>query len=470
MEIEKSPSRRNFLKAAAAGSAWALVPGCGHGENDQPAQSPAAEPLGSPGLKINPPPLKTVRVGLVGAGERGAYLLQILLGIEDVHVNAVCDLVESKVARAQQLVVDRRRPKPEGYAGPKADFRQLCQRDDVDLVINATPWQLHAQVCLAALAAGKHVATEPPVATTVEQCWQEIEAAAKANRHCTLLENYCYQREVMLVWNMVRQGLFGEIMHLEGGYQKDGRDSELRTAADGSPGWRGQFRKDRKGNVFPTHDVGPLSQWLDINRGDRFEYLVSMGGNARALNEYGAKHLGPDSYLATTHFDMSDINVSLLRTVKGRTVYLISDTLLSRPQPRNVYRLLGSKGIYDRTLDKIYLEGRSPQRDRWGGDWEPLAKYYNEFDHPLWRDLRSRALGSGTGGSDYLCLYRLIHSLRGGTPPDIDVYDAATWSSIVELSEKSAQGRSQAVDFPDFTRGQWKTMPPRSWEREQSGG
>ena len=319
---------------------------------------------------VGPAPLGVVRVGLVGMGDRGTYLLGILLSIEGVEIRAVCDLVESRVARAQQLVEQRHRARPEGYSHGDADYQRLCDRNDLDLVVNATPWTLHAAVCLAALAAGKHVATEVPAAVTVDQCWQLVEAAEKSGKHCMLLENFCYQRDVLMIWNLVRRGLFGEVMHAEGGYQKDARDVELHQSGDGSLAWQGEFHRRRKGNVFPTHDVGPISQWLDIHRGDRFDYLVSMGGGARGLNEYGAQYLGPDHPLTTTRFDMSDINLCLLRTVKGRTVYLISDTLLSRPQPRSLYRLMGTKGIYDRTLDKLYLEGKSPRRDRWHGDWE----------------------------------------------------------------------------------------------------
>jgi predicted dehydrogenase len=454
----KETGRRNFLIGAmAAGSAWTLANSSG------PAgQQPPSPPEGArrPPAEIRPAPLETVRLGLVGAGDRGTYLLYLLLGMEGVHVRAVCDVVEGKVARAQRLAEERHLPKPEAYVRGDADYLRLCQRDDLDLVVNATPWPLHTPVCLAALQAGKHVATEVPAALSVEDCWRQVEAAEQANKHCMLLENYCYQRDVLMIGNLIRKGFFGEIMHAEGGYQKDGRDADLKLNPDGSLGWQGQIRKNCRGNTFPTHDIGPLAQWMDIHRGDRFDYLVSLGGNARAFNEYGAQYFSPSHPLATTHLDMSDINVCLIRTVQGRTISLLSDTLLSRPQPASLYRLMGSKGAYDRTTDKLYIEGKSPRRDRWHGQWEAVTKYYEEFDHPMWRDLRVRALASGQRAGDYLCLYRLVKALRNGSRPDIDVYDAAAWSSIVELSERSARHRSQAVDFPDFTRGRWKTTPP----------
>lgn len=440
--------RRDFLANAATAAAGTLaaLPAIGGlaPQTAAAAKGEAAAPIG---------------VGLVGAGDRGTYLLRILLGVEGVQIRAVCDPEENQLRRAQHLVEEQRQPKPEGFSNGPADYRRLCERKDVDLVVNATPWPLHGAVCLAALQAGKHVATEPPLAPTVEECWQLIEAAEKAKKQCALLENYCYQRDVLLVRNLIRQGLFGELMHAEGGYQKDARDTDFRPDAAGHLGWQGEFRKSRMGNVYPTHDLGPVAQWLDINRGDRLDYLVSMGGGARGFNEYAAQYLGRDNPLATRKFDMSDINLCLIRTVKGRTIYLISDTLLSRPQPRNLYRLLGSKGIFDWTLNKLYLEGKSPKRDRWQGDWESVAAYHDEFDHPIWRELRNRTLGSGYGAGDYLCVDRLIRALRAGVPADIDVYDAATWSSVVELSERSARNRSAAVDFPDFTHGRWKTGP-----------
>lgn len=444
--MERPANRRSFLKTTAA---------LGLAMTSSGVAASASAPL-----EIEAKPLDTVRLGLVGVGDRGTYLLNLLLGVEGVEVRAVCDPLATKAARAQSLVEERRQPKPDAYTRGEEDYLRLCQREDLDLVVNATPWQFHTPVCLAALKAGKHVATEVPAALSVDECWQQVEAAEQAKRHCVMLENYCYQRDVMMILRMVREGLFGEVVHAEGGYQKDGRDSDLRMNPDGSLGWQAQLRTRRRGNTFPTHDAGPLAQWMNIHRGDRFDYLVSMGGNARALNEYGLQHFGPNHAMATTRFDMADVNVCLLRTVKGRTAYLLSDTLLSRPQPRNVYRLLGSKGIFDQAIDKLYLEEKSPKRDRSHGDWDPVAKYYPEFEHPLWKALRAKAIGTGRGGGDYLCVFRLIDALRRGRQPDMDVYDAAAWSSIVELSERSARERSRPIDFPDFTRGRWQTRQP----------
>ncbi len=456
--MEKHVDRRNFLRnSLAAGSGLVLA-------NAFSPLAPTATGSPLPGSPTDIPmkPLERVRVGFVGVGGRGTDLLQVLLNVEGAEIKAVCDLQEDRVKRAQQLVTRAGGAQPEGYSKGETDYQNLCSRNDLDLVINATPWQKHNAINVFALNAGKHVATEVPAALTVAECWQQVEASEKNQKHCIILENYCYQRDVMLLVNMLRQGLFGEVMHAEGGYQKDARYYDIQFDAKGDLTWQGQFRKGQKGNMYPTHDIGPIAHWLDINRGDRFEYLVSMGSNAYSFNDYGKENLGPDHFLTKTKFDMSDINVSLIHTAKGRTIYLIFDTLLSRPEPRNVYRLLGTKGIYDRTTGNLYAEGVSKTIDKKHGvgQWDSLDKLYDRYEHPLWKALGEKAGSSGHGGGDFMMLYRLIKSFQTGSPPDINVYDAATWSAIIELSDQSARNKSKPVEFPDFTRGKWKTNAP----------
>ena len=443
--------RRAFLKnTIAAGTGLAV------GAGSRPADA-AAVPQDPP-PQVDAAPIDNVRIGFVGVGRRGSGLVRQLLRIQGLEIRAVCDIVEDKVQRTQQVVQQSGQPKPAGYSRGETDYRRMCDREDLDLVITATPWLLHVPVSVAAMNAGKHAATEVPAAMTVEGCWKLVEASEKNHRHCVLLENTCYFREVMCVLNLVRQGFFGEPMHAEAGYQKDARFYDL--TADGGFTFAGEFSKNHKGNVYPTHDVGPLAQWMDINRGDRFDYLVAMAGNARSFNLYGEKYYGPDHHLSKTKFEMADISTCLIQTVKGRTIYLILDTHLSRAKARHIYRLMGTTGVVDATTDGIYLEGKSPSKDRWHGQWESLEEYCRESPHPLWRDLETKAIGSGHGGADYLCLYRLIESLRTGTPPEIDVYDAAAWSAIIELTDRSARNRSLPQEFPDFTRGKWKTNPP----------
>ncbi len=416
--MNHSCDRRSFVKlGAAAGTAWAVGRDC----------------LAADTANLKARAIDRVRVGLVGIGSRGSLLLNVLLGLEGVEVRAVCDLVPERVAKAQDLVVAAKQPKPSGYSRGETDFKRLCDSEDLDLVINATrPWKWHVPISLAAMTTGKHAATEVPAAETIEDCWRLVDTAEKTQKYCVMLENCCYFREAMLVHHMLRKGLFGALRHCEAGYQHYG--GKARPASPGRP-------KDDKvytANSYPTHPIGPVAQWMDINRGNRFDYLVSMSAEGTRDKQH------------------ADINTSLIRTVQGQTVTLYFDTKLPRPYDL-IYRVQGTRGICMATSDKIYIEGRSPKADT----WESMEPYFQEFEHPLWKSLgESARQHGGHGGGDWMEMHRLIKALRTGTPPDMDVYDAATWSCITELSEKSVAKRSSPMDFPDFTRGRWKNTPP----------
>ena len=410
--------RRSFLRiGAAAGTAWALRRECS-----------AAEASG-----VKAQPMDRVRTGLVGIGRRGTWLLRLLLDLEGVEVRAVCDIIPERVAKAQDMVTAAKQPKPTGYSRGETDFKRLCETEELDLVVNATrPWKWHVPISVAAMTAGKHAATEVPAAETIDECWQLVETAEKWQKYCVMLENCCYFREVMLVHHMLRKGLFGQLRHCEAGYQHYAGRARPATAKGPKGG------KVYTANSYPTHPIGPVAQWMDINRGNRFDYLVSMSADGTGGNQ-GA-----------------DINTSLIRTVNGQTITLYFDIRLPRPYDL-IYRVQGTGGICMATTDKIYIEGRSPKPE----SWESMEPYYEEFEHPLWKAQGEKALShGGHGGGDWLEMHRLIQALRTGTPPDMDVYDAASWSCITELSEKSVANRSSPMDFPDFTRGRWKTTPP----------
>lgn len=412
--------------------------------------------------EIKTQPIDMVQIGFVGVGGRGTGLLRQLLRIDGCQVTAVCDPMQDRVSRAQALVKEAGFPEPAGYSKGDTDYERMCQTEDLDLVITATPWLDHARICVAALNTGKHAATEVPAAQTVEECWQMVEASEKAGKHCMILENYCYFREVMCVLNMIRHGLFGEPMHVYAGYQKEAMYYSLNR--DGSLTFAGEG-KLMMGNIYPTHHGGPSAQWLDVNRGDCFDYLVSMGNFGRAFNLAAAELYGPDHPTATRKFHMTDISNTLIRTKKGRSIHLILDSISPRPH-RHYFRLQATKGIYENIEKRIHIHGRSPGEWTQKGEphvnreWESIDDYFPEYEHPLWRDVGEKARSSGHGGGDYLMLYRIIQSLHTGTYPDIDVYDTAAWSCIVELSNLSAENRSNPVDIPDFTRGKWKTRRP----------
>jgi predicted dehydrogenase len=328
----------------------------------------------------------------------------------------------------------------------------LCETEDVDLVFNSTPWEWHVPVCTAAMKNGKHTAVEVPAAMTVDDCWALVEHAEKYRKHCVMMENCNYGRSELMVLNMVRQGLFGEILHAEGGYMHDLRSVKFSARGEGL--WRRAWATKHNGNLYPTHGLGPVANCLDINRGDRFEYLVSMSGPSRGLQQWAQEHFPSDAPQRAERYVLGDVNVSLIRTARGRTIVVSHDTNLPRPYSR-INLVQGTRGLFQGYPDRVYIEGRSPQHQ-----WEPADVYRTPFDHPLWTDLTSRAAGAGHGGMDYLEDYRLIKCLREGLPTDMNVYDAASLSAIVQMSEQSNARRSSAVDFPDFTRGRWKTAPP----------
>jgi predicted dehydrogenase len=436
--------RRTFFKLGSAAGVGLLLSGTNEPEFvPHPADPP---------VEFAVPPVETVRVGFVGIGKRSSSLIRPLLQLQGVRICAVCDIIEDRVAKAQAMVVEAGQSPPAGYSHGETDFKRMCERDDLDVVVNAAPWEWHVPICLAAMQAGKHAFTEVPAAVTEEGCWQLVETAEKTRRHCVIMENCCYFRNVMMVLNMVRKGMLGEMLHCEAGYQHY-RIANNVFDAEGHLLWCGEHEANRNGNLYPTHAVGPVGQWLNINRGDQLDYLVSMSGKSRGLNIYAEEHFGPDHPLAQKHYALGDINATLIRTKNGCTITLYHDTQAPRPYDL-IYRVQGTKGLYMGTLDKIYVEGRSS-----GDQWEDIQPYVQEFDHPLWKATDAATAGHGHGGSDYVMLYRLIQSLRTGTPTDIDVYDAAAWSVIAPLSERSVANRSCPVDFPDFTRGAWRTRP-----------
>ncbi|OGD24979.1 MAG: hypothetical protein A2Y56_05210, partial [Candidatus Aminicenantes bacterium RBG_13_63_10] len=338
--------------------------------------------------------------------------------------------------------------KPAGYSRGPRDFERLCETEDLDLVFNATPWEWHVPISVAAMRNGKHAATEVPAAVTLEECWELVETAEKNKKHCIMMENCCYDRPEMLCLNLVKKGLLGEIIHAEAGYLHDLRD--VKFSGVGESLWRPQHSVKRDGNLYPTHGLGPVSQCLDINRGDYYETLVSMSTKSLGLNLYCATKFGPDSPQARQRYKLGDVNVSLIRTFNGATITLYHDTSSPRPYSRK-HVVQGTAGIFERWPERVYIEGRSPQPHR----WETLDAY-EEHNHPLWQTVGDRSEGEGHGGMDYLEDYRLIECLRRGAPLDMDVYDAAAWSAVAELSERSVAGKGRPVKFPDFTRGGWR--------------
>ncbi len=439
--------RRDFLKTGAAASIGAAVSaialsGC---ESNQRSLDTA------PGLpKVAP--IEKVRMAFVGVGNQGSNHVKNFMRIDGVEIVAICDIVPEKVARIQNMLTEAGYTKPKGYSSGNFDFVKMCETEELDLVFTATPWNWHVPVCVAAMKNGKHAATEVPAAVTLDECWELVETAEKYNRHCVMMENCNYGRRELTVLNMVRQGIFGELIHAACGYLHDLRDNKTGDNYEGQ--WRIYHSIKRNGNLYPTHGLGPVANCLNINRGDQFDYLVSMSSNSRGLKEYAVKTLGAESEFGRANYALGDVNVSMIKTKKGMTITLYHDTNLPRPYSR-IDLVQGTKAISMGYPDQIHIEGRSPAHQ-----WEPLEKYEAEFEHPLWKKIGELAKGAGHGGMDFLEDYRLIQALRTGTPTDMDVYDAAALSCVSELSELSVANKSKPIDFPDFTRGLWKNRDP----------
>jgi len=433
--------RRDFLRTTAG----AVVAG---------AAAPLVTPLESAQITtpFAAPPLELVRIGYVGIGGMGSAHVNNLLKIPGCRITAVCDVNPERTAWAVKAITGAGHPEPAVFNRGPRDFERLCAEADLDLVYNATPWEWHVPICLAAMKHGKHAAVEVPAAMTVDDCWALVEAAEKHKRHCVMMENCNYGRMEMLAFHMVRKGLFGEIVHAEGGYLHDLREIKFSKTGEGL--WRRAWSSKVNGNLYPTHGLGPVANCMDINRGDRFDYLVSMSGPSRGLQNWAKEHFPPDAAERKERFVLGDVNVTLVKTANGRTIYVNHDTNLPRPYSR-IHIVQGTKGLFQGYPDRVYVEGRSrPHR------WDQANDYLQEFDHPLWKDIAERAAGAGHGGMDYMEDYRLIKCLREGLPTDMTVYDAAALSSLVGLTAQSVSRRSRPVDVPDFTRGRWRAHPP----------
>jgi len=434
-------ARREFLIAGTVGAAAALA--TLRARNAEAQTAPAA-----PVVEFRVPKIDPVRIGYVGVGGMGTSHVRNLLRIPGVELRAICDIVPDHVERAQKLVVDAGQPKPDGYANGPEDFRRLCDRTDLDLVYNATPWEWHVPICLAAMNAGKHAATEVPAATTLEECWQLVETAERTKKHCIMMENCCYDRPEMLCLNLVKKGLLGEILAAEAGYCHDLRG--IKFSNDGEGLWRRAHAIKRNANLYPTHGLGPVAQCMDVNRGDRFDYLTSVSSPSRGLQLWAAKMLAADDPRRKETYKLGDVNVSLIQTALGKVITLYHDTNLPRPYSR-IHHVQGTGGLFEKYPDRVYVEGRS-KNDQWDD-----LKAWQEFDHPLWKTEGDRARNAGHGGMDYLEDFRLIWALRNGQPLDMDVYDAAAISAVTPLSEQSLAKRGAPVSFPDFMKGRWKT-------------
>jgi len=371
----------------------------------------------------------------------------------------VCDLLPKNLAAAQAQVEKAGRPRPEGYGRDELDYLRLLQREDLQGVIIATPWELHIPMTIAAMQAGKYVASEVGPASSVEECWALIETHERTKVPCMLLENYAFHRSWMAVLSMVRQGVFGELIHCQGGYEHDLRGRIVQGKGTGitlpeGGDYRTHHNRTRNGDIYPTHGIGPIAHCLDIERGNRFVSLTATASKSRGLNAWAAEAFGPEDPRARQVWAKGDIVTTVIKCHHGETVVLNHDVALPRPL-RSMGRVQGTKGIWEWAANSIYLDRRSPKEHT----WESFEPYQEQYEHPLWRAYVKSGIKSGHWGTDYLTLAAFAQAVKRRDPVPIDACDFATWRVIAPLSEKSIALGSQPVEFPDFTRGQWRTNP-----------
>ena len=395
---------------------------------------------------------RTLRLGFIGIGGRGSYHLNCALGIEGVEVPAICEIKPVRLYQAKRAVEAADLPSPKMYDKP-TDYLKLCEQDDLDAIICCTPWELHTPVCVAAMKNGKNAVSEVPLCITIEEAWEIVETFEKTGKWATIgLEGF---RDNTLL-NMVRKGLFGKIVHAETGYIHDLRMVKFTPVEEP---WRLQHSVLRNGNLYPDHPMSVMLPVLDINHGDRFDYIQSMSSGSVMLRDYAELNYGKDSLYANTRFALGDYNASIVRTVNGKMMTIIHDT--STPHPREDFRLQGTKGIFHSDGRRIYIEGLSPREH----EWEPADKYFKEYAVPRQkvppRRFSGNIEGHGGGGSETpIVWHRLVTALRENKLPDWDVYDSVTSGAIVPLSCESVAKKSLAIDFPDFTRGKWENRLP----------
>lgn len=449
----KSKSRRNFIKSTSiAATGAALWPGFSMGMNFSDQK---------------------LRVGMIGVGLRGTNHLSNLLQREDVLVTAICDIDQARIKIALDMISEKGDAEPQVFSKDDLDYRNLLELKEVDAVIIATPWLWHTRMAKDAMLAGKYAGLEVSAANTMEECWDLVNTHESTGTHMMILENVNYRRDILAVLNMVRENVFGELVHFRCGYQHDLRGVKFNDGKEpygvgaefGEKGisearWRTQHSLLRNADVYPTHGVGPIAAMCDINRGNRFVSLTSHATKAIGLHNYIVAKGGNDHPNAKLKWKQGDVITTTVDTSNGETIMVTHDCNLPRPYSLG-FRVQGANGLWEVDGNRIYIEGQSePHR------WDAADAWLKKYDHPLWVKYGEYATGAGHGGMDFFVINAFVESAKANIAPPMDAYDAAAWSAITPLSELSIANNGEPQDFPDFTRGNWVKRKPYNWIKD----
>ncbi len=448
-------SRRNFIKKTAVlGAGISVLPKFTFGMTTS-----------SKAKKLN--------VGFIGVGLRGTHHVVNVLNRDDVNVTAICDIDDNRIKIALDHIQKKGQSKPRIFGKNDYDYRNLLALKEVDAVIISTPWLWHTRMAKDAMQAGKYTGIEVSAANTLEECWDLVNMHEQTGTHLMILENVNYRRDVMAVLNMVRQNVFGELVHFRGGYQHDlrhvkfndgktayGKGVEFGDKGISESAWRTQHSLLRNADVYPTHGLGPIAVMDNINRGNRFTSLSSNATKGIGLNNYIVKNGGKEHPNAKLKFKQGDVITTTIETANGETMILTHDCNLPRPYSLG-FRVQGANGLWEVDGNRMYIEGVSKPHH-----WDNADEWLKKYDHPLWKKYGEHANGAGHGGMDFFVIHAFVESAKQNIAPPLDVYDAAAWSAITPLSELSIENNGDPQDFPDFTRGMWIKRKPYNWIKD----
>lgn len=413
-----------------------------------------------------------IRLGFIGTGSRGCSHLNESIKTGLVDIVAICDINPTSIENAKTIISRNGKKEPKIYSGNEFAFKNMLKDEKLDAVIIATPWEWHVRMAVASMKAGvPYTAVEVSAANTLEECWDLVNVHEETGMQLMILENVCYRRDVMAILNMVRTNIFGELIHCRCGYEHDlrgvkfndgehysythGGDLKMGKKAFSEAQWRGLHAIKRNGDLYPTHGIGPVSNWLDINRGNRFLTLSAMASKSRGLHKFIIDNGGAKHPYADINFNLGDIVTSMIKCANGETIIVTHDTNLPRPYSLG-FRVEGTNGLWYNDGDHIYVEGKSKVAD----EWDDSAVWITQYDHQYWREKGKEAAGGGHGGMDFIMLIDFFDAVKNNKQVPLDAYDAATWSAISALSEMSVARGGALVDFPDFTRGKWIKQQP----------